>query len=161
MHQSRVNSILQEAKYATIGIIDKGKPWVYSVSFVRHAESPYSLVYYSHQTSRHTKAVQLDASCALSIYIIDDQGNVDGLQAEGVISIIDKPTIDLYNHYYNTAFADPIQREEWRIDFREFTKPGSQRFHIIELGKIWLMDMERWDVDKADTRFEVLTESRN
>lgn len=156
MLQLRVNDILRNAQYATISIVDQGKPWAYSVSFVRHSVMPDALVYYSHQTSKHTQAVQSDPSCALSIYTTNVQGAVtDGLQAEGLISIIETPSIELYDHYYNTAFTDTVQREEWRIPVEEFSGKGSQRFHIIHLERLWLMDLKRWEVDKADMRIEV------
>lgn len=150
---SRASAVMANSRYATLAVLSDNRPWTYTVSLVPLPGDPGSFIYYSYEGSRHSGVIRKNREVSGSIYMLD-QNNVpvDGLQFEGEVRIIDEPDLNMYSHYYETSFPDEENRSKWQIEFAEFSGSGNQRFHLVKMNVVWLMDLEQWEIDRIDRR---------
>ncbi|MFE9429022.1 hypothetical protein ACFYNO_39440 [Kitasatospora sp. NPDC006697] len=61
--------------------------------------------------------------------------------------------------YYERNFPDARVRRQWLLPEDDFRGDGPRRFYTVTVHQWWLLDIERWLVDKYDQRIHVPLEA--
>ncbi|MFE4512755.1 pyridoxamine 5'-phosphate oxidase family protein [Kitasatospora sp. NPDC056783] len=155
----RSGHLLAHARFMTLATTDGSEPWASTVNFVplRAPGTPLRLLYYSLRTALHSRNIDRHPRVAGSLYLTGLPGlGLDGAQFTGTCRATDDQGVAEHHRlYYELNFPDPAVRSEWLLPASDFRGPGPRRFYTVEVDRWWLLDIDRWLVDKHDQRVEV------
>lgn len=80
---------------------------------------------------------------------------MDGIQFNCSISEVVEDVDAVHDFYYASMFPDAEERERWMMPIESFVDHAIHRFYRVAIERFWLIDNERWDSDKVDSRVEV------
>lgn len=154
---ARALELLRGQKYLSLSVIHDGEPWCATICYAPLGTGTPALVFYSSARSVHSRALESSNRVAGTIFSLDDSGDVlDGLQLTGTVSEVPADALtSVHAAYYRRNFPDVAVREEWMIPVESFVAPHEQRFYRLDPDRIWLIDLDGWEVDKVDRRIEV------
>lgn len=155
----RSRHLLGHARFMTLATSDGTAPWASTVNFVA-LHRPLRLLYYSAHTARHSRNVELRPLVSGSIYLTGLPGlGLDGAQFTGRCHSAGPEDVpELHRTYYALNFPDERTRRAWRLPEADFHGAGPRRFYVVEVLRWWLLDVDRWLVDKHDQRIAVPVE---
>ncbi|GAA1394714.1 hypothetical protein GCM10009639_29160 [Kitasatospora putterlickiae] len=155
----RSEHLLSHARFMTLATTDGSAPWSATVNFVplRIPGGPLRLLYYSLRAARHSRDIEARPGVAGSLYLTGLPGlGLDGAQFTGTCRATDGPDVAEHHRlYYELNFPDPAVRGEWLLPESEFRDAGPRRFYSVRVDRWWLLDVDRWLLDKHDQRVEV------
>ncbi len=159
----RVELLLQTARFVTLATADTvGVPWASTVNYVLLQNQDIRLIWYSMRDAQHSRNIEGRPLISGSIFRMDlspEQSPVglDGIQFTGQCGAIsDERAADIHAKYYLLNFPEEATRKQWMIPLEQFIGTGPRRFYELVIGKLWLLDLERWLLDREDRRFEVV-----
>ncbi len=157
---ARSRTLLETTRFITLATVsDAGEAWASTVNFVP-LRGPLRLVWYSMRAARHSRNIDARRRIAGSIFRTD-LGNLspiglDGAQCSGPCRVIPSEELSgIHLQYYERNFPDPGIRQAWMLPPAEFTDAGPRRFYELTVERWWLLDIDRWLIDKHDGRIEV------
>ncbi|RFU39941.1 pyridoxamine 5'-phosphate oxidase family protein [Actinomadura logoneensis] len=152
----RSHHLLANARFMTLATTDGDEPWASTVNFVA-LYRPLRLLYYSLHTARHSRNVANNPLVSGSIYMTGLPGfGLDGAQFTGhCLAVGPDQLAQVHRTYYELNFPDENTRREWLLPQSEFHGTGPRRFYMVQVRNWWLLDIDRWLVDKHDQRVEV------
>ncbi|WHM40938.1 pyridoxamine 5'-phosphate oxidase family protein [Streptomyces sp. BPTC-684] len=156
----RSHFLLANARFMTLATSDGTSPWASTVNFVA-LYRPLRLLYYSLHTAQHSRNVERHPVIAGSIYMTGLAGfGLDGAQFTGRCRVVGPGSLTEYHRaYYELNFPDDDTRSAWLLPEQEFHGAGPRRFYVVEVLHWWLLDIERWLVDKHDQRIAIPIET--
>ena len=154
---ARALELLRGQKYLSLSVINDGEPWCATICYAPLGTGRPALVFYSSARSVHSRALESSNRVAGTIFSLDGSGDVlDGLQLTGTVTEVPTSALaSVHGAYYRRNFPDVAVREEWMIPVESFVAPHEQRFYRLDPDRIWLIDLDGWEVDKVDRRIEV------
>ncbi|WP_411140439.1 pyridoxamine 5'-phosphate oxidase family protein [Streptomyces sp. x-80] len=152
----RSHHLLSTARFMTLATCDGTSPWASTVNFVA-LHAPLRLLYYSLRTARHSLNIEHHPRVAGSMFLTGLPGfGLDGAQFTGLCRPIETNTLTEHHQlYYTLNFPDENDRRQWLLPPPEFRDEGPRRFYTLEVTQWWLLDIDRWLVDKHDQRVAV------
>lgn len=153
----RARQLLTSQKYLSLAVVDGRGPWCANINYVIAGNEFERLAFYSSEESRHIKALSASGTVAGTIFATDGAGNVaDGMQFTGSVSEVPVDALAaVHETYYVENFPDIAARREWMIPIERFAPPYEQRFFHLDLGEVWMIDLNGWELDKIDRRLPV------
>ncbi|MFH8553143.1 pyridoxamine 5'-phosphate oxidase family protein [Streptomyces celluloflavus] len=152
----RSRQLLADARFMTLATGDGVFPWASTVNYVA-LWAPLRLLYYSLRTARHSRNVAHHPRVSGSIFLTGLPGfGLDGAQFTGTCRAVGPRAVAEYHrHYYLLNFPDEEVRRRWLLPEAEFRGAGPRRFYTVEVERWWLLDIDRWLIDKHDRRIAV------
>lgn len=157
----RAAFLLGSARFMTLATVSPaGEPWASTVNYVPMEDASIRVVWYSMRDARHSRNIESNARATASIFRTDltheSPLGLDGLQLEGTCRAIPADELAAFHeHYYARNFVDDAARHEWMLPLDDFRGDGKRRFYELTVERLWLLDIDRWLIDKHDQRVAV------
>ncbi|WP_051242608.1 pyridoxamine 5'-phosphate oxidase family protein [Stappia stellulata] len=160
--RQRVEFLLRTARFVTLATADpETGPWASTVNYILCEDNDIRLLWYSMRDAQHSRNIERTSAISGSIFRTDltpEQSplGLDGVQFSGHCRAVPVARVaNVHEEYYRLNFPDEALRKQWMLPLDQFTGAGPRRFYEFVLEKMWLLDIERWLLDKEDRRFEV------
>ncbi|AKT42052.1 pyridoxamine 5'-phosphate oxidase family protein [Chondromyces crocatus] len=154
----RAAVLLKTTGYVTLSTVsDEGEPWASTVAYTPRVEGVPRLIWYSMRGARHSRNIEAHPAICGSIFRTDLGASsplgLDGLQLRGSARAVPAQELPpIRDYFYETLFPDEGVRRQWMLPESEFTGDGPRRFYELTIKEWWLLDVDRWLVDKVDQR---------
>jgi hypothetical protein len=158
--------LLRTARFMTLATMSgTGQPWASTVNYIPLIDTPLRLVWYSMRVARHSSNIGAHPAATGSIFRVDlgdaSPIGLDGFQFAGRCREIPGSEVEtIHAQYYLLNFPDEVIRRQWTLPIRQFHGDGLRRFYEIVIEDWWLLDIDRWLVDKCDQRIALPDPSR-
>jgi uncharacterized protein YhbP (UPF0306 family) len=152
----RVRHLLDNGRFVTLATTDGTRPWASTVNYVP-LRAPLRLLWYSMRAARHSRNIAIRPQISGAIHLTGLPGfGLDGAQFTGVARAIGGAELpELHRRYCALNFPDDETRQRLMPPEDEFADGGPRGFYVFEVAQTWLLDIDRWLVDKCDQRVAV------
>lgn len=158
----RCDRLLNTTRFITLATVSaQGAPWASTVNYVYREETG-TLIWYSMSDAVHSRNIEHEPHITASLFRTDlgessPPVGLDGLQISGIAHFVPDNEVSLiHEYYYRKNFPDEQVRARWALLLSDFHRAGQRSFYEFEPKQLWLLDLERWEIDKKDKRVEVL-----
>lgn len=156
---ARSRTLIDTARFMTLATASSDGAWASTVNYVP-LDGPLRLVWYSMRQARHSRNLRGDARVSGSIFRTDlgaaSPIGLDGVQFAGTArEIPDGEAARYRDDYYRLNFPEAAVRAQWMLPLAQFVGDGPRRFYELTIERWWLLDIDRWLIDKEDRRIAV------
>lgn len=154
----RARRLLDHARFMTLATSGPDGAWASTVNTVT-LYRPLRLLWYSLRDARHSTSIAATPQITAAVYLTGLETSAIGLDGAQLSAecheVPEKDVASYHEQYYRLNFPDPDVRREWMLPANGFSGSGPWRFYVAHVRQFWLFDIDRWLVDKHDTRMEL------